>query len=152
MKSSIIRKLSIPVLFIIISIIYFLGIDSIDIGYDEGVFGAKFVPTITVSLMFTFIVIDIIKSFKEDKIFEIKKIEFKPIIIFTTATIMYLIFFNLFGYLLSTPLYVFIVYVCFSDGKISIIKATLTSIIVTTIFYFLFSVIFNVRLPIFLGS
>jgi putative tricarboxylic transport membrane protein len=152
MKISIIRKLSIPILFSIISIIYLYGIGLIDSGYDEGIFGATFVPIISVLFIFILIIVDAINSIKENKTFEIKKINFKPISIFTIATVTYLILFHFFGYLVSTPLYVSAVYVCFSDEKISIPKAILTSIMVTAIFYFLFSVIFNVRLPVFLGS
>lgn len=152
MKVSTIRNLSIPIIFSIISIIYLYGIDLIDSGYDEGLFGAKFLPIISVSFIFILIIIDAINSIKEDKTFEIKKINFKPILIFSISTVIYLILFNYFGYLVSTPLYVIAVYACFSDEKISIPKAVLTSIILTAIFYFLFSVIFNVRLPVFLGS
>jgi putative tricarboxylic transport membrane protein len=152
MKVSKIRKLSIPILFSFISIIYLYGIDLIDSGYDEGIFGAKFLPVISVSFIFILIIIDAIKSIKEKTDFEIKKINFKPITIFSISTVIYLILFNYLGYLVSTPLYVIAVYVCFSDEKISIYKAVLTSIILTAVFYFLFSVIFNVRLPVLLGG
>lgn len=152
MKVSKIRKLSIPILFSFISIIYLYGIDLIDSGYDEGIFGAKFLPVISVSFIFILIIIDVIKSIKEKTDFEIKKINFKPVTIFSISTVIYLILFNYLGYLVSTPLYVISVYVCFSDEKISIYKAVLTSIILTAVFYFLFSVIFNVRLPVLLGG
>lgn len=149
---SIIRKLSIPIIFSIISIFYLYGIGLIDTGYDEGIFGASFLPTISVIFIFILILMDIFNSTKEKEPFEIKKIHFKPIVLFTISTIIYLIVFNLFGYLIATPLYVLAVYACFSDEKISIIKAIFTAIIVTAVFYFLFAVIFNVRLPVFLGS
>jgi putative tricarboxylic transport membrane protein len=144
-------RLILPFVLFVITTIYLFSAFQITPQVDEGLVGPSFIPVLASLLMYIalgFVVREILlerKNQKEEK---------QSIWVLTQmviATAVYILVFKIFGYLISTFVYVYVLLYVFDLKESNQFKRVLYSAIIAGVFYVLYSVIFQVRLPIFKG-
>jgi len=144
-------RLILPFVLFVITTIYLFSALQITPQVDEGLVGPSFIPVLASLLMYIalgFVVRGIQLEPKN------QKEETQSIGVLTQmviATAIYILFFKIFGYLISTFVYVYALLYVFDLKESNQFKRILYSAIITGVFYVLYSIIFQVRLPIFKG-
>ncbi|WOI12354.1 tripartite tricarboxylate transporter TctB family protein [Thalassospira lucentensis] len=153
-------NLILPIFLLIITTVYLATALQITPQFDEGLVGPSFVPVLASILMYValgFVFRDILRAPAptEDAAGDEVKEEDKPslaaAIKIVLATAIYITVFKTLGYPLSTFLYVYALLFFFRLENTGQIRRIAYSAIITAVFYVLFAVIFQVRLPMLEG-
>jgi putative tricarboxylic transport membrane protein len=143
------RRLILPFVLFVITSIYLATALQITAQFDEGLVGPSFVPVVASILMYValaFVVLgirndtDTAKPAKPDLAAPIKVV---------VVTAIYILAFKPLGYPVSTFLYVYALLYIFGLEDTGHIKRLVYTAAITAVFYALFAVIFQVRLPLF---
>ncbi len=151
--------LLLPLFLLIITTIYLATALQITPQFDEGLVGPSFVPVLVSILMYIalgFVFRDVLKApfaFDETIIEEsqTEKPSLGPAIKIVVSTAIYIAVLKILGYPLSTFLYVYALLFFFKLEKTGQIRRIAYSAVITAVFYVLFAVIFQVRLPMLEG-
>ena len=146
-------SLVLPLFLLIITTVYLATALQITPQFDEGLVGPSFVPVLASILMYValgFVFRDILRALAptDDAA---DKPSLAAAIKIVLATAIYIAVFKTLGYPLSTFLYVYALLFFFRLENAGQIRRIAYSAIITAVFYVLFAVIFQVRLPMLEG-
>ncbi len=145
------NQLVLPFLLFLGTTIYLLAAFQIKPQVDEGLVGPSFIPVLTSILMYIALFF-VLKKILQDQLEQPKEKEsLWPFIQMVIATAAYILLFKVLGYPISTFLYTYVMLYIFDLKETTQIKRILYSALITVIFYVLYSVIFQVRLPMLKG-
>lgn len=153
-------NLILPIFLLIITTVYLATALQITPQFDEGLVGPSFVPVLASILMYValgFVFSDILRApaptddAAGDEVTEEDKPSLTAAIKIVLATAIYIAVFKTLGYPLSTFLYVYALLSFFRLENTGQIRRIAYSAIITAVFYVLFAVIFQVRLPMLEG-
>lgn len=153
-------NLILPIFLLIITTVYLATALQITPQFDEGLVGPSFVPVLASILMYValgFVFRDILRApaptddAASDEVKEEDKPSLAAAIKIVLATAIYIAAFKTLGYPLSTFLYVYALLFFVRLENTGQIRRIAYSAIITAVFYVLFAVIFQVRLPMLEG-
>ncbi|RCK35523.1 hypothetical protein TH9_02190 [Thalassospira xiamenensis] len=153
-------NLILPLFLLIITTVYLATALQITPQFDEGLVGPSFVPVLASILMYValgFVFRDILRApaptddSAGDEVTDEDKPSLAAAIKIVLATAIYIAAFKTLGYPLSTFLYVYALLFFFRLENTGQIRRIAYSAIITAVFYVLFVVIFQVRLPMLEG-
>ena len=144
------NRLILPLVLFLVTTIYLISAIQLTPQIDEGLVGPSFIPILASVFMYIalgFVVREILQDRKNQKG---EKQSFWVLAQMVLATAAYILLFKILGYSLSTFMYVYALLYIFDLEK-NQIKRILYSGGIMGIFYVLYAVIFQVRLPMLEG-
>ncbi|WP_157831959.1 tripartite tricarboxylate transporter TctB family protein [Thalassospira marina] len=143
------RRLILPFVLFVITSIYLATALQITAQFDEGLVGPSFVPVVASILMYVALAFVVYGMRKDRDTTESEKISLVAPIKVVAVTALYILAFKPLGYPVSTFLYVYALLFIFGLEDTGHVKRLIYTIAITGVFYVLFAVIFQVRLPLF---
>lgn len=144
-------RLILPLVLFLVTTIYLISAIQLTPQVDEGLVGPSFIPILASVLMYIalgFVVRGVLQDRESRKG---EKQSFWVLAQMVIATAAYILLFKILGYCLSTFLYVYALLYIFDFEEKNQIKRILYSGGIMGIFYVLYAVIFQVRLPMIEG-
>ncbi len=145
------NRLILPLVLFLVTTIYLISAIQLTPQIDEGLVGPSFIPILASVFMYIalgFVVREILQDRKNQKG---EKQSFWVLAQMVLATAAYILLFKILGYSLSTFMYVYALLYIFDLEEKNQIKRILYSGGIMGIFYVLYAVIFQVRLPMLEG-
>lgn len=141
------NRLILPFFFFLTTTIYLYKAVQIRPQIDEGLVGPSFIPILASVLMYISLGFVVRKILITHENYENEKNAVLDIMLTVISTAIYIFIFKFLGYMISTFLYVYALLYVFKFDEKNQMKRILYVSVITGIFYLLFAVIFNVRLP-----
>ncbi len=144
-------RLIFPVVLFLLTTIYLISAFQIRPQVDEGLVGPAFIPVLASLFMYValgFVARTILRD-KEKEQEDESSFWLLGQMVFATA--IYIFLFKVLGYAIMTFIYVYTLFYIFDLKENSQIKRIMYSAVITGVFYVLYSVIFQVRLPVIQG-
>lgn len=144
-------RLILPAVIFIATTVYLIAAFAIRPQFDEGPVGPSFVPILTALAVYAalaFVVRDILATPPPARTEPLSLTAPAKVV---AATVLYVLVFKIVGYLIATPVYVYVLFYCFGFDQCGRIRKVVYAVGITAVFYVLFEVIFRVRLPPVMG-
>ncbi|WP_085578738.1 tripartite tricarboxylate transporter TctB family protein [Thalassospira mesophila] len=143
------RRLILPFVLFVITSIYLATALQITAQFDEGLVGPSFVPVVASILMYIALAFVVLGMRNDTDKAAREKLNLAAPLKVVVATAVYILAFKPLGYPVSTFLYVYALLYIFGLEDTGPLKRIAYTAAITAVFYALFALIFQVRLPLF---